>query len=516
MESNLHPAHNVNTTFNSTDTSSTYSQEVEWILTTPSLILGFVSLVCLFVVHRANKLDQMQILLSGPAEIKKRSNDYFILSLLNALILSDTMFIGFVSGNYIPYAFDTGVYSNTVCIIIAMGVQLFSLYSFCWHLMLSCYLLALLVNPKFEFDIKILGRKDRSRPISHYNYNYYNFNQITQSFCIVQMFLLSFCIICTIIPINDYGSFYIYYDNNDNKYSKQCWVDEHNRFDLIVYVFGIIIAITQDIVFIYALYKLHKVNTNSKLNSNSNLNTNTNTNTNSTTSIININNNTRGSVDSNDSKPLSSLPSNAPSPKTIPIVTRSSKDLIGNFNNINNLTRTGNVSIYSENEMDSALIMNRNNNILTQGINTSAYKHIIIQLSHWVLIYGIYCIIAGTQRVVHFISLVFTINSNGYDSLLLAIMHNWGVMTLGIVDGIIWLLSKLTLRTYKYEKMIQHQRLLHMNFYEYEKEKHKAYRQIELAKQKDNIIMDGTTTSNLVNAIPAPHSHVTSFGSNDR
>ena len=493
-----------------------YDENIEWLLQTPPLVLAFISLVCLFVLRHANKVDQMRIKHSGPAEIKKRSNDYFILSLLNALILSDLAFVLFFSSNYFPFAFGADMYPDIICIIVAMGIQLFSLYSFSWHLLLSCYLLALLMNYnpniklqllRFKFKLCIKNKLcgDRERSKHNYNYNYdfdkYNFHQMQRTFFITQTGLIIFCILCTIIPLqfDAYGSYYVYYDKYDNKYSKQCWIDENNRFDLIVYIFGIIILLAQFVVFLFALYKLSRANSHS-LGSMSN--------------ISNSNYNF----------------SNAPIPHSIEM---------GKKDNSNNIpidhdhgdANTMDAMLDGDTQKNSGLLSkndNDNDNDNGDDINTvglteakrsnSAYKHLIIQLSYWNGIYGLFCVLCALQRTVHIVAVVLGADINIYenhDLLFLGIIHNWGLVTIGIVDAIVWCLNKITFKKYQFEKMVQHQKLLDDQFNVYYQERNNAYQQIQLANEKD-IISGFTTTSDL----PQPLSvrfgtGITSYNSGD-
>ena len=467
---NLTKLHNTN--------STTRNEDVHWLLSTPPLLLALASLVSLFVVHRANKVDQRRILISDPLTMKKRSNDYFILSLLNALILSDAMVVLFVGANFFPCVFDTGSYSDSGCIVIAMGVQFITLYAFCWHLLLSCYLFGLLIDRNFRFRCKLsispaIHKKTRKKQHKNYNYDDYNFNQMRHTFLMIQMVLILFCIICTAMPFKVYGSFYTYYDENGIGYGKQCWIKENSRFDLIVYVFGGITWCSQFCVLIFAIYKLYKVELNNKK--------------------ANLHLSLHGQIASG---------SNTSNDKI-------SSSKIKNGGNINN-DDNHNYNTDADNESNASLISNKLNTLFRSN---SAYKHLILQLSYWVVIYGMYCAICGTQRSLHLFFWFWNINSHAYkDYLFLAVMYNWGVVSIGLVDGMIWCLNKRALQKYTIKRLIENEKLMENKFYEYEKERYNAYQQIELAKQKENVYNDTTRTSELPDAtITRFRSDVTSF-----
>ena len=226
-----------------TTSSNFYDDELNWLFCVPTVFLACGSFVCIIIIRRANTLEQMKLMFGSP--VVKRWNDYLILSLINALTLSDCCFVAFFASNSLPTTLDLSPFPSGLCQFVAMGKQLFLTYTFAWHMLLSCYIFFLLYSNDALINTKY----------SNYRRNY---TETRKTFLMLQALLLVFAFICTMIPLGHYGSHYTYYDKYGQGYALECWITDH--FDVLTLTVGILTILTQFAALGLAIckYKVYK------------------------------------------------------------------------------------------------------------------------------------------------------------------------------------------------------------------------------------------------------------------
>ena len=95
-------------------------------------------------------------------------------------------------------------------------------------------------------------------------------------------------------------------------------------------------------------------------------------------------------------------------------------------------------------------------NIIETHIN-APYRHLIVQLLPWVLMYAVIWLLAGTGQFWQ----LFSSGSGSTASapLGLGIMRNWCLASLGVIDAMVWCFNKNALATYTKELLIEQENL---------------------------------------------------------
>ena len=167
-----------------------------WLFSVPTVFLACASFISIFLVYRANNLQQQRLIDSLP--VVKRANDYLILSLINMLIISDLFYITFFAANSIPDTIDVSDYDDTSCLIVGIGNQLFCIYGFGWHTVLSLYIFYILHNKNNQINI--------NTRYSNFQNNYSSTKKLLSR---IATGLFIFSMICAIIPLFA-GKFFVF------------------------------------------------------------------------------------------------------------------------------------------------------------------------------------------------------------------------------------------------------------------------------------------------------------------